>query len=150
MDPQAAIRAIASGLLADRRATLEAVRRADGHVGDLMMDTSLEERIEHAVKYAAVPWQFCFVLGGGWRRANEATSTAGALGAALPLAAVAIRQLASRDSSCSAADITELLTSTKVDTSNLGAALDALVAERLVISANDFRCPHQRFAAVLL
>lgn len=150
MDPQAAIRAIASGLLADRRATLEAVRRADGHVGDLMMDTSLEERIEHAAKYAAVPWQFCFVLGGGWRRANEATSTAGALGAALPLAAVAIRQLASRDSSCSAADITELLTSTKVDTSNLGAALDALVAERLVISANDFRCPHQRFAAVLL
>ncbi|MCQ4312786.1 hypothetical protein NAV33_12875 [Pseudomonas stutzeri] len=150
MDPQAAIRAIATGLLADRRATLEAVRRADGHVGDLMMDVSLEERIEHAAKYAAVPWQFCFVLGGGWRRANEAAITAGVLGAALPLAAVTIRQLASRDSSCSVADIAELLTAASADTSNLGTALDALVAERLVISANDLRCPHQRFAAVLL
>ena len=150
MDPQAAIRAIAKGLLADRRSTLDAVRRADGYVGDLMMDVSLDERIEHAAKYAAVPWQFCFVLGGGWKRVNEATSTAYALVAALPLAAVAIRQLASRDSSCSTADIAQLLISAAADTSNLGISLDALVAERLVISANDLRCPHQRFAALLL
>lgn len=150
MDPQGAIAAIATGLLADRRATLETVRRADAHVGDLMTDVSLEERIEHAAKYAAVPWQFCFVLGGGWRRANEAAITAGALGVSLPLAAVAIRQLASRDSSCSVTDIAELLATASADINNLGIALDALVAERLVISANDLRCPHQRFAAVLL
>lgn len=150
IDPKGAIRAIATGLLADRRSTLEAVRRADSHVGDLMTDDSLEERIEHAAKYAEVPWQFCFVLGGGWKRAKEAAIAAGVVGAALPLAAVAIRQLASRDLGCSVADIEGLLTATSADISNLGTALDALVAERLVISVNDLRCPHQRFATVLL
>jgi hypothetical protein len=150
MDPQAAIRAIAAGLLADRRSTLEAVRRADAHVGDLMMDDALEERIEQAARYATVPWQFCFVLGGGWRRANEAAKTAIALGAALPLAAVAIRQLASRDARCSHANVEQLLTAASVDTSTLNGSIDALVGDRLVLAADDLRCPHQRLAGVLL
>lgn len=150
MDPQAAIRAIAAGLLADRRSTLEAVRRADAHVGDLMMDDALEERIEQAARYATVPWQFCFVLGGGWRRANEAAKTAIALGAALPLAAVAIRQLASRDARCSHANVEQLLTAASVDTSTLNGSINALVGDRLVLAADDLRCPHQRLAGVLL
>jgi hypothetical protein len=150
MDPQAVIRAIAAGLLVDRRSTLEAVRRADAHVGDLMMDDALEERIEHAARYATVPWQFCFVLGGGWRRANEAAKTAIALGAALPLAAVAIRQLASRDARCSQANVEQLLTAAPVDTHALTRSVDALVGERLVLAADDLRCPHQRLASVLL
>ncbi|MBP6505531.1 MAG: hypothetical protein KA316_22500 [Rhodoferax sp.] len=150
MDPQTAIRAIAAGLLADRRSTLEAVRRADAHVGDLMMDDALEERIEQAARYATVPWQFCFVLGGGWRRANEAAKTAIALGAALPLAAVAIRQLASRDARCSHANVEQLLTAASVDTSTLNGSINALVGDRLVLAADDLRCPHQRLAGVLL
>lgn len=150
MDPQAAIRAIAAGLLADRRSTLEAVRRADAHVGDLMMDEALEERIEQAASSSRVPWQFCFVLGGGWRRANEAAKAAIALGAALPLAAVAIRQLASRDARCSPAQVEQLLTAASVDTSTLNRSIDALVGDRLVLAADDLRCPHQRLAGVLL
>lgn len=150
MDPQAAIRAIAAGLLAEHRSTLEAVRRADAHVGDLMMEDALEERIEQAARYATVPWQFCFVLGGGWRRANEAAKAAIALGAALPLAAVAIRQLASRDARCSRANVEQLLIDASVDTSALNRSIDALVGDRLVLAANDLRCPHQRLAGVLL
>jgi len=150
MDPQAAIRAIAAGLLADRRSTLEAVRRADAHVGDLMMDDALEDRIEQAARYATVPWQFCFVLGGGWRRANDAAKAAIALGAALPLAAVAIRQLASRDARCSHANVEQLLTAASVDTSTLNRSIDVLVGDRLVLAADDLRCPHQRLAGVLL
>jgi hypothetical protein len=150
MDPQGAIRTIAAGLLADRRATLEAVRRADAHVGDLMMEDALEERIEQAARYATIPWQFCFVLGGGWRRANEAAKAATALSAALPLAAVAIRQLASRDARCSRSNVEQLLAAAGVDTSALNTAIEALVIERLVVAASDLRCPHQRLAGVLL
>lgn len=150
MDPEAGIRTIAIGLLADRHRTLEAVRRADNHVGDLMMDDALEDRIEHAAKYAMVPWQFCFVLGGGWRRANEAARAAVSLGAALPLAGIAIRQLASRDARCSEADMRRLLGAASIDASGLTVELQALVGERLVIAEDDLRCPHQRLAGVLL
>jgi hypothetical protein len=150
MDPKAGIRAIAAGLLQDRRATLAAVRRADCHVGEQMLDTTLEERLEHASSYAAVPWQFCFVLGGGWRRAKDAAGTAIVLGAGLPLAAIAIRQLASRDGRCSSADVDQLLSKASVDRAGLDDAISALVDERMVIGPNDLRCPHQRLAGVLL
>ena len=107
-------------------------------------------RIEQAARYAPVPCKFCFVLGGGWRRANEAAKTAIALGAALPLAAVAIRQLASRDARCSHANVEQLLTAASVDTSTLNGSINALVGDRLVLAADDLRCPHQRLAGVLL
>lgn len=150
MDPAAGINAIASGLLVDRSATLLAVRRADSHVGDLMMDDALEERVAHASRYATVPWQFCFVLGGGWRRANEAVGAARALKLDHLLAAIAIRQLASRDASPSANDIAALLRAAGFEVENLKRDLHRLVIERLVVSEDDLRCPHQRLAAVLL
>ncbi|MDP1979932.1 hypothetical protein [Undibacterium sp.] len=150
MNPQAAIEAISSGLLANRNATLDAVRRADNHVGDTIMDESLEDRIEHAAKYASHPWQFCFVLGGGWRRATEAANIAKAIGASLPLAAIAIRQIASRDARLGLSEIADFLTSAGVEIHALEAQLEALIEERIVLARNDLRCPHQRFAAVLL
>lgn len=150
MDPRAGIGAIAAGLLADRQATLDAVRRADNHIGDLMMDEALEERIQHAARYASVPWQFCFVLGGGWRRANEAANAARALGADLILAAIAIRQLASRDARPTESEIAALLQKTGVATDTLADRLRSLASERLIISPEDLRCPHQRLASVLL
>lgn len=150
MDPRADIGAIAAGLLADRQATLDAVRRADNHIGDLMMDEALEERIQHAVRYASVPWQFCFVLGGGWRRANEAANAARALGADLVLAAIAIRQLASRDARPTQPEIAALLQKAGVATDELTDRLRSLASERLIVSPEDLRCPHQRLASVLL
>lgn len=150
MDPAAGIQAIAAGLLVNRKATLEAVRRADSQVGDLMMDAALEERIAHAARYSTVPWQFCFVLGGGWRRANDAVGAARALKLDLLLAAIALRQLASRDASPSKENVAALLTAAGLDTQHLESNLRRLVDERLVISEHDLRCPHQRLAAVLL
>lgn len=150
MDPAAGVQAIAAGLLDNRRTTLDAVRRADSHVGDLMLDTALEERIAHAAQYARVPWQFCFILGGGWRRANDAVGTARALNLDLILAAVAIRQLASRDGSPTRQNIADLLISADLSIRTLDDDLLRLVHERLVISESDLRCPHQRLATVLL
>lgn len=150
MDPAAGIQAIAAGLLANRRATLDAVRRADSRVGDLMLDTALEERIAHAAQYARVPWQFCFVLGGGWRRANDAVATARALKLDLLLGAIAIRQLASRDASPTRQNIAGLLATACLSVRTLEDDLRRLAHERLVISESDLRCPHQRLAAVML
>jgi hypothetical protein len=150
IDPVAGIQAIAAGLLANRNATLAAVRRADSRVGDLMLETALEERVAQAARYASVPWQFCFVLGGGWRRANEAVGTARVLKLDLLLAAIAVRQLASRDASPSRDQIAAILSVAGVASQSLSTDLQRLANERLVISIDDLRCPHQRFAAVLL
>jgi hypothetical protein len=61
-----------------------------------MMDADLGERLDHAESAADRPWQFCFVLGGGWRRSKQVADSAREANADLILAAAAMRQLASR------------------------------------------------------
>ena len=90
LDSEAAVHTIASALRAAPDATLETVRRVDDHVGKRQIDTSLEDRLEHAEELASSPWQFCFILGGGWRRARDAASAARFAGADITLATVAI------------------------------------------------------------
>lgn len=97
LNAKRAVHTIASAFRTDLPRTLSYVRVADDRVGERMMDVDLSSRIDHAEKTADRPWQFCFILGGGWRRSRQAADAAQNAGAAFVLAAVAIRQLASRD-----------------------------------------------------
>lgn len=144
-----AVRTIADGLRRDPR-TLAAVRRADPSIGDGPGDLDLASRIDQAEKEAIYPWQFCFILGGGWLRAARAANAARAKGADLVLAAIAARQLASRDAHPTLPEIEALTEAAGITSARLRRALAWLVDERLVIGADDLRCPHQRFAAVVL
>ena len=78
-----------------RTARSRAVRDVDDRVGDGWLAERLEERAAEAERIAEVPWQFCFILGGGWRRAGQAADAARAAGADLVLAAAAVRRLVS-------------------------------------------------------
>ena len=149
LDAKRAVRVIADGLRASPEATLTAVRRADDRVGDRPGDERLDLRLAQAVETALYPWQFCFILGGGWRRAGALASSARAAGADLVLAAAAIRQLAARDAHCSR-DALLRLVGDALPISEGNAAISWLVAQRLLLSADDLRCPHQRLASVLL
>ena len=149
LDAKRAVRVIADGLRASPEATLTAVRRADDRVGDRPGDERLDLRLAQAVETALYPWQFCFILGGGWRRAGALASSARAAGADLVLAAAAIRQLAARDAHCSR-DALLRLVGDALPISEGNAAITWLVAQRLLLSADDLRCPHQRLASVLL
>ena len=144
-----AVRTIAEGLRTDPR-TLAAVRRVDDCVGELPLELDLGQRIDHAQEKADYPWQFCFIMGGGWRRAERATTAARAVGAAITFAAIAIRQLASRDARPPLGDIVRLAGGAGVAESDVRGALEWLARERLIVDARDLRCPHQRFAAVVL
>ena len=97
LNAKRAVRTIASAFRADLPRTLSSVRIADDRVGVRMMDEDLNLRIDHAEKTADRPWQFCFILGGGWRRSRQAAEAAQNAGAGFVLAAVAMRQLASSD-----------------------------------------------------
>ena len=51
---------------------------------------------------------FCFILGGGWRRAKLAADNARLAGADFVLAVLAMRQIVSRDAIASEAEIADI------------------------------------------
>ncbi|MEN3370449.1 MAG: hypothetical protein V7609_2592 [Verrucomicrobiota bacterium] len=150
LDAKRAVKTIAAALRADLPKTLEAVRVADDHVGERMMNADLGDRLDHAESTADRPWQFCFVLGGGWRRSKQAADAARSANADLVLAAVAMRQQASRDARAVPAEIAELCERGGIDAGTVAQALEWLGKQRLIIGAADCRTPHQRFASVVL
>lgn len=150
LDAKRAVKTIAAALRTDMCNTLKSVRLADDHVGERMMDTDLGERLDHAENVADRPWQFCFVLGGGWRRSRQAADSARSANADLILAAVAVRQLASRDARAVPDEIAEVCERAGIETGTVDQGLEWLGKERLIIGAADCRTPHQRFASVVL
>lgn len=150
LNAKRAVRTIASALRADLPRTLASVRIADDRVGDRMMDEDLNLRIDHAEKAADRPWQFCFILGGGWRRSRHAAEAAHNTGADFVLAAVAMRQLASRDAIARLEDVTPIAELASVSAETAEQHLEWLEHQRLILGLGDCRTPHQRFAAVVL
>lgn len=148
LDAARAVRTIAGALEADYDRTFEQVRRLDDRIGASMMDERLDDRI-CAASDAEYPWQFCFILSGGWRRAKDLCASARAVVADLTLAALAIRQLATRDAHCHEQEARALLDGIE-DDDRVTSALGWLLGERLLLAADDLRCPHQRFAAVMI
>lgn len=149
IDTKRAVRTIASALRNEPERTLDIVRRIDNDVGHLPSDVSLEDRIVQAEQHAQFPWQFCFIVGGGWRRATSAAAAARSAHADITLAGIAIRQLASRDARPSLHEVTALLDIAGLSTAEVQASVQWLIHDRLVIGLHDVRCPHQRFALVV-
>ena len=150
LNARRAVRTIASALRADLPRTLASVRIADDRVGERQKDEDLNFRIDHAEKTSDRPWQFCFILGGGWRRSRQAAEAAHNAGADFALAAVAIRQLASRDAIARLEDIAPIAEIADISEETLERHLRWLEHERLILGLRDCRTPHQRFAAVTL
>ncbi len=150
LDHMRAVKTIAKGLRNNRTSTLKAVRRADNQVGEHMMDSSLEHRIDEAEVQARFPWQFCFILGGGWRRAKNAADAAKMAKADFVLAVLSVRQMASRDAIASENDIVHLCHAYGLNRIVVTSKLSWLAQERQILSLQDCRTPHQRFAAVVL
>ena len=150
MDGIRAVKTIASVLKSDLLRTLAAVARADDRVGERSMDEDLARRIDDAQSSSKYPWQFCFVLGGGWRRANEAADASRTHGADLILSIAAALQLASRDAITSQDTLVQLGLKVGLSAGDIRNGIAWLLQERLLLSENDLRCPHQRFAAAII
>jgi len=139
LDAKRAVKTIAVALRAALPRTLEAVRLADDDVGERMMSADLGKRLDHAESTADRPWQFCFVLGGGWRRSKQAADSARAANVDLILAAVAIRQLASRDARAVPGEIAEVCERAGIDVGTADQGLEWLGKQRLIVGAADLR-----------
>lgn len=146
LDAKRAVGVIADDLRRRREETLAAVCLVDDWVGDGIGQEGLERRLDAAAS-ADFPWQFCFILSGGWRRVHSVVASARAAKADLVLGAVAIRQLASRDARATAQDLQPMFAAAGLDPDEAEAAMGWLVDQRIVVAADDLRCPHQRFSA---
>lgn len=146
LDAKRAVGVIADDLRRRRDETLAAVRLVDDWVGDGIGQEKLEGRLDAAAS-ADFPWQFCFILSGGWRRVHSVVASARAAKADLVLGAIAIRQLAARDARATAQDLHPMFVTAGLAFDEAEAAIAWLVEQRIVIAATDLRCPHQRFSA---
>jgi hypothetical protein len=150
LDAKRAVRTIATALRKTLPDTLRMVKEVDDQVSDGPMDEPIEWRLDQAELNAERPWQLCFILGGGWRRAKQLTDSARASGADIILAIAGLRQIASRDARCSLQTLSALLAKTSLPVPDLDRSISWLTGQRLLISSEDLRTPHQRFAAVAL
>jgi hypothetical protein len=150
LDAKRAVRTIATELRKTLADTVRMVKEVDDRVSDRPFDESIEWRLDQAEFGATVPWQFCFILGGGWRRAKNLITGARVAGADIVLSIAGVRQIASRDARCDRDAFSALIDGLPLPAFDLDRATDWLVAQRLLISKDDLRTPHQRFAAVAL
>jgi hypothetical protein len=150
LDSKRAVKTIAAALRADAERTLATVRRIDDDVGTNFLKEPLERRIEHAEGVSDRPWQFCFVLGGGWKRSKEAADAARVVGADLVLAAAGMIQVASRDAPLNPSTLREFCVQQGITAERVAKAIAWLTGQRLILSETDCRCPHQRFSVVVL
>jgi hypothetical protein len=149
LDAKRAVRTIATELRKALPETIRLVKEVDNRVSDDPYHESIEIRLDQAER-ADRPWQFCFILGGGWRRAKMLIDSARVAGADIILAIAGVRQIASRDARCNRESLTALLDGIPLPNVDLDKVTDWLVTQRLLISKEDLRTPHQRFAAVAL
>lgn len=151
LDAKRAVEAIAKSLRTTRiEETYKLVRAIDNSIGDHAGDERIGTRIDHASDKADYPWQFCFILGGGWRRAQTAADNARQANADIVLACAAINQIASGDARGDRSQMTAILRAEGLDLAEINSAIQWLLDQRLLLSANDLRCPHQRFAAFVI
>ena len=149
LDAKRAVRTIATALRRDLPKTLKTVKEIDDRVSDRPMDEDIGWRLDQA-EAADRPWQFCFILGGGWRRAKLLADSARAAGADIVLAIAGIMQIARRDARCNRETLAALLAKVSLPADTLDKSIAWLAHQRLLISKDDLRTPHQRFAAIAL
>lgn len=150
IDTKRAVQTIAAKLKQNLSDTLAAVQRADDRIGEGMLDEDLKHRIDEAEKESKFPWQFCFILGGGWRRADDAADASRTQGSDLILAIAAAQQMASRDTVTSPEIMLRLGLLGNLTAEEIQKGLAWLVRERLLLSELDLRCPHQRFSSAII
>ena len=130
---------------------LPIVRKLDSNVGERLGDISLEDRISEAAK-SDTPWQFNFILTGGWHRASdEIALLRESERFDLILTAIATGQFVTLDAGCSLEwieDVAFQIYGKDADWLNRG--LHSLKSRRLIIDEKTLRFPHLRLSRIVL
>ncbi len=150
-----AVSVIADAFRNRRDEVAKIVQKLDDDIGDGYLDTSLERRISEASESHPqkknTPWQFNFVLTGGWSRAkDEIINLRESERFDLLLAAIASRQFVLQDADVSF-DWLEVARSVyQKDDEWLNRGIQLLKRRRLIVGDTNLRLPHLKFSEIVL
>lgn len=126
------------------------VHAHDKQVGERALDYPLEFRIEDAAK-ATTPWQFNYILCGGWKTIrSQYLSIAGHNQCGLLCAAIAAFQIAQLDKSVGFMRLKRFFTEIDSTIAWSEEDLKLLVDKKIVLSMDDIRIVHLRSANIIL
>lgn len=125
------------------------VKKCDDSVGVNMMDIPIEQRLNSA-KEAKTPWQFNYILRGGWKSMiGLYESISGHGDYDLLAASIAVFQLLKLDKPVDLAYINDAFKRCKFDFGWNKSDIDYLVQKRVVLSADEIRIVHLESAKII-
>jgi hypothetical protein len=129
---------------------LPIVRRYDSQVGDGYMDIPLGRRIDEAEK-ANTPWQFSYILRGGWSQARrELDIMRDFKRTDLLLMSIAFRQMLSLDEGCTLDEVITDARHLDRDVAWVQGGLGLLRRHAAILPGTPIRCPHIQAAATVI
>lgn len=145
-----AVVTLAEAITRRREEVLPLIRQLDDRVGEGYLDESLEERVRQASE-SETPWQFAFVLTGGWRRAKDHLAVLHDMNEAdRLLAAIAVGQVILLDQGVSMEWLSHFASSIGRDLAWVENSLKSIADRRLIVGPTALRCPHMRYCDVIL
>jgi hypothetical protein len=146
VSPGPCVDRLASWLLPKRDAFLPVIRQYDTSVGNRYGDTSFEDRVQQA-RSARTPWEFFWILRGGWRTARrEFQSLKQFPHAADILFFIAAGQIASCDAGVSHEWLLKQSERAGITGRQMEAALETLRLRHLVPQEDPLRTKHLSYA----
>lgn len=149
--PMRAVRQIYHDYLARADEILRHARRFDDHLGETALSVGIDRRLADASQQPT-PWQFGFVLRGGWRTARDELAALQAHDRIDRVACViAAAQLATADAGISIQQTMALVAPwTELDPRSVTLALEELRRRQLTAAGPTIRTPHTEFAVTAL
>lgn len=130
---------------------LPIIQKFDDSIGEGYFDTPLKQRINAAVLSSKTPWQFNFILTGGWHRADGVVTLLREKDRFdLLLAAISIKQIVSLDTGSTLDWLKKASEILGKDNSWMDNAIQEFKDRHLIIEGDTIRCPHVRFSEVII
>ncbi|WP_242941379.1 hypothetical protein [Lacrimispora sphenoides] len=145
-----AVRILRDNFLSRKKEITSIVHQCDNQIGINFMDSPIERRLEGAEK-AATPWQFNYILRGGWQTMKEQYQTiCSHHDCGLLAASIAVFQIMKLDNGVNYRWLCNCLR--RVDSSLVwdDSDLQYLVSQKIVLSVDDVRIVHMESAKVII
>lgn len=145
-----AVKILHDDFLARKKEITPIVHQCDNQIGINFMDSSIERRLEGAKK-ADTPWQFNYILRGGWQTIKEQYQTIYSHhDCGLLATAIAVFQIVQLDNCVNYCWLCNCLR--RVDSSLVwdDSDLQYLVSQKIVLSVDDVRIVHMESATVII
>ncbi|MCC5843597.1 MAG: hypothetical protein JJU05_05035 [Verrucomicrobia bacterium] len=147
ISPISSIDILKTEMLIRRNEILPIVQRFDDQVSDKFMDVSYERRVDDCARQKT-PWEFFWVLRGGWRTARaEYESLKQVPNANILLTLISLKQISSCDAGISGVKLSRFAAESNLTEDEIDKAVSCLASMGLILVSDDiYRTKHISYA----